>query len=224
MICPSCDEEYLPDLTKGFVRWIVEESQRQGKRLFKGNVKTEASASRYDLCKDVNFKYDARDCKFIPGLQSSFAKEGFFTPVFFDKKVLHKYLSFDEYRVDIAGNTYRTIFHKDDWTLNSGINRNGKVFCWLGDLGEIPQKERQYLLSENVDSDHDVASEFYAATREAEFAELSNESQLLKARSEFEALCKSKYGFRVFDHEKEEYAILGELVRPVNWNEKGVIQ
>lgn len=224
LVCSSCGEEYQPNWTKGFVQWIVEESKTRGTTLCKGK-KREAYKIRYELCKDVNFKYDASDCKFIPGLQSGFTKEGFFTPVFFDRKVLHKYLSFDEYRVDIAGNTYGTIFHNDNhWYLSFGINRNGKVFCWLGDLEEkIPQKERQYLLSENIESDHDVASEFYAATREAKFAELSNESALLKARSSFEELCKSKFKFRIFDYEKDEYDILGELIRPVNWNEKGVI-
>jgi hypothetical protein len=87
----------------------------------------------------------------------------------------------------------------------------------------IPQKERHYLLSENIESDHDVASEFYAAQREAEFAELSNESKLLKERTSFEEICKSKFKFKVFDYERNEYEVLGELVRPVNWNEKGII-
>lgn len=224
LVCPSCGTEYNSDWTKiFFIPWIVEESKKRGTKLFKGGMK-KASETRYDLCKDVNFKYDANDCKMIPGLHSQFAKEGFFTPVFFERKVLHKYMSFDEYRVDIAGNTFGTIFHNDDWYLSFGINRNGKVFCWLGDLEEkIPQKERQYLLSENIESDHDVASEFYAATREAEFSELSNESMLLKTRSAFEELCKNKFKLKVFDYEKKEYEILGELVRPVNWNEKGVI-
>lgn len=79
------------------------------------------------------------------------------------------------------------------------------------------------MLSENVDSDHYVASEFYAAMREAKFGELSNESKLLKTRSEFEALCESKYGFRVFNYKKDKYEILGKFVKPINWNEKGVI-
>jgi len=225
LVCLSCGVEYQPDWTKAFIQWIIGESKKRGTKVFKGGRREEASKFRYDLCKNVNFKYDASDCKFIPGLQSGFAKDGFFTPVFFDRKVLHKYMSFDEYRVDIAGNTYGTIFHNnDEWDLSFGINRNGKVFCWLGDLEErIPQKEQQYLLSENIESDHDVASEFYAAQREAEFAELSNESKLLKERSSFEELCKNKFKFRIFDYEKEEYTILGELIRPVNWNEKGVI-
>lgn len=226
LVCPDCKSEYHSDWTKMFyMPSIIGEAKKRGMKLFRGTGLKKASQSRYNLCKDVDFKYDANDCKVIPGLYSQFAKDGFFTPVFFNRKVLHKYMSFDEYRVDIAGNTYGTIFHNEDdgWQLSFGINRNGKVFCWLGDLEDIPKKERHYLLSENIESDHDVASEFYAAQREAEFAELSNESQLLKERSLFEELCKSKFKFRIFDYEKEEYEILGELVRPVSWNEKGVI-
>jgi YgiT-type zinc finger domain-containing protein len=87
LICPSCGEEYLPDRTKELIQWIVAESKRKGIRGVEGSPKSEASASRCDLCKDVNFKYDARDCNYIPGLQSVFVKEGFFTPVFFERKV-----------------------------------------------------------------------------------------------------------------------------------------
>lgn len=225
LVCPSCNNQFNPDLLKMILKQIVAEAKRRGTPLVQSKRKKELSDKRFNLCRDVQFKYDANDCKYIPGLEGPLSEEGFFTPVFFDRKVLHKYLSFDEYRIDIAGNTYGTIFHNDDsWYLSFGINRSGKVFCWLGDLEEkIPQKERHYLLSENVESDHDVASEFYAAQREAVFTELSNESKLLKARSSFEELCKSKFKLRVFDYEKEEYEILGEIVRPVNWNEKGVI-
>jgi YgiT-type zinc finger domain-containing protein len=114
LVCHNCNEEYQPDWTRAFTQWIIEESKKRHTKLFKGERKKETSKVRYDLCKNVNFKYDASDCKFIPGLQSGFAKDGFFTPVFFDRRVLHKYLSFDEYRVDIAGNTYGTIFHNEN--------------------------------------------------------------------------------------------------------------
>ncbi len=222
LVCPSCKSEFQPDWTKLFIMWIVEESDKRGTKEFRGTKKK--NTVRYDICPELNFKYDSDDCKIIPGLQSDFAKEGFFTPVFFDRKVLHKYLSFDEYTVDIAGNTYGTIHYENGHYLSYGINRNGKLFCWLGDIEEkVPEKERQYLLSENIESDHDVASEFYAAQREAEFADLSNESVLLQERSRLEQLCNSKDKFKIFDYAKDKYELLGELIRPVAWNEKGVI-
>lgn len=222
LVCTTCKKEFQPDWTKGFLRYIVDESKKKGTIEFRGNRKKERSSMRYDFCNEANFKYDANDRKFIPGLESGFAKEGFFTPIFFNRKVLHKYIEFDEYRVEIAGNTYGTIYH-DDWDLSFGINRNGKLFVWLGDLDEIPVKEQQYLLSENIESDHDVGSEFYAAQREAEFAELSNENKLLKERLAFEQACNGKFSLKIFQYEKDIYDILEDLVRPVNWNDKGVI-
>ena len=223
LICPSCKSKFQPDWTKFFIMWIVEKSKKSRTTVFQGTKKAKNGTIRYDICPELNFKYDSNDCKIIPGLESQFAKEGFFTPVFFDRKVLHKYLSFDEYEVQIAGNTYGTIYFKDGDDLSYGINRNGKLFCWLGDIEEnVPEAERYYLLSENIESDHDVASEFYAAQREAKFSELSHESMLLKQRSIFEGVCKNQDDFKIFDYEKDEYELLGEIIRPVNWNEKGV--
>lgn len=221
LVCSSCTSEYQPDWTKFFILWIVEESKKRGVKEFRGTKKK--GDFHYDICPDLNFKYDSNDCNVIPGLQSDFAKEGFFTPVFFNRRVLHKYLSFDEYRVDIAGNTYGTIYFPDGNYLSYGINRNGKMFCWLGDIEEkVPENERQYLLSENIESDHDVASEFYAAQREAEFADYSNENTLLNERSAFDQFWNGQYSSKIFRYDKNIYDILDDLVRPVNWNKKGV--
>jgi len=224
LACPGCGEEYQTDWAKlAFIPWAIEEAKKRGKPEFRGGMKR-ASQRRYDICKDLNFKYDANDCKCIPGLQLQLAKEGFFTPVFFNRKVLHKYLSFDEYRVDIAGNTHGTIFFPDERSLSYGINRNGKMFCWLGDIeDEVPENERLYLLSENIESDHDVASELYASNIEAKFADYSNEHKLLNARSAFDQAWNDKYSSKIFRYEKNIYYILEDLTRPVNWNKKGVI-
>lgn len=222
LVCPSCKNEYQPDWTKIFIMWIIDESKKRGTKEFKGTKKK--GDFRYDICPELNFKYDSNDCNVIPGLQSTFAKEGFFTPVYFNRRVLHKYLSFDEYRIDIAGNTYGTIHFPDGNYLSYGINRNGNVFCWLGDIEEkVPEKERLYLLSENIDSDHDVASEFYAATREAEFADYSNESRLLNERSAFDQFWNDEYSSKIFRYTKNIYDILEDLIRPVNWNKQGVM-
>ena len=223
LVCPSCKSEFQPDWTKIHIMWIIEESKKRKTTRFEGTKRAKNGTVRYDICPELNFKYDSNDCKIIPGLEPHLAKKGFFTPVFFDKKVLHKYLSFDEYEVHVAGNTYGTIYFKDGNYLSYGINRNGKLFCWLGDIEEVvPEAERHYLLSENVESDHDVASEFYAAQIEAEFTELSYESMLLEQRLTFEVICKNKDNFKIFDYEKDEYELLEEMTRPVNWNEKGI--
>lgn len=223
LVCPNCKEEYKPDCVKTFIQILVKGVKKQNKRLFEVDMK-ERRQLRYDICEEFKFKYDANDWKCIPGLSGQLSKEGFFTPVFFDKKVLDKYLNFDEYGVQDTGNTYGTIFFKDKGDLSYGINRNGKLFCWLGDIEEnVPEDECHYLRSKNIESDHDVGSEFYAAQIEAKFTELSNESVLLEQRSAFEDACKHKDKFKIFNYEDDEYELLGEIIRPVNWNKKGVI-
>lgn len=223
LVCFNCKKIYPPDWTMEFIRQIVRGSKKRGTNEFRAE-KNKASQRRYDICKNINFKYDAMDCKCIPGLHGALAKDGFFTPVFFNREVLHKYISFDKYGITIHGNTYGTIFFEDENCLSFGINRNKKIFCWLGDIEEnVPQSEMFYLLSENIESDHDVASEFYAGQIEAEFAEYSDENKLLNQRNNFDQSWKAKYSSKIFRYEKNIYELLDNLVRPVNWNKSGVM-
>ena len=224
LICPNCNATYQTDWAKYyFIPWIIRNSNERRTDTFYGTM-SKAAQNRYNICKKLNFKYDANDCKCIPGLNLGLTKKGFFTPIFFDRKVLHKYLCFDEYRVDIAGNTYGTIFFPDGNYLSYGINRNRKVFCWLGDIEDkVSEDEQYYLRSYNIESDHDIASEFYAAQLEAEFADYSNEHRLLNSRREFDKCWNNKYSSRIFRHEQDIHEILENLKRPVNWNKEGIL-
>ncbi len=219
LVCHDCQEEYPID---GIICSIIDVCKKNNRTSFDFKLQ-KSSNPRYEICKELKFRYDPNDCLFIPGLNGQLCKKGFFTPVFFDKKILHKYLCFNEYEIHVAGNTYGTIFFQDEQSLDYGINRNDKVFCWLGDLEDIPQNEKYYLRSENIPSDHDVGSEFYAGQIEAEFSDLSNENKLLKQRNKFGKSCKDHDCFQIFDYEKNDYEFLGKLLRPVNWNEQGVI-
>lgn len=220
LVCPSCTSRYTPDPLKIILEQIAAEAKRRHTPLVRTRRKKEVSQARFNFCRDVELKYDANDCKYIPGLVG-LANEGFLTPVYFNKRVLHKYMEFDEYRIDISSNTYGTILHKD-WQLSFGLNRNKKLFAWLGDLDTLPLNEQQYFLSENIESDHDVASEFYSAQREAVFTDIANENRLLQERSNLDHEC-SKIGVKLFRYNKDITEILGNLIRPVNWNPKGVI-
>jgi uncharacterized C2H2 Zn-finger protein len=123
LICPSCGTEFQPDRTKGLIDYVVSKAKEKGSTEHRGTRKTSAINKRYDFCKDVNFIYDATDCQYIPGLWRNIGKEGLLTPVFFNRRVLHKFLSFDEYFVDIASDTYGTIYHPSGY-ISFGVNRN----------------------------------------------------------------------------------------------------
>ncbi|MNC64301.1 hypothetical protein D3C75_1144890 [compost metagenome] len=42
-----------------------------------------------------------------------------------------------------------------------GINQRGSVIMWLGDIVGLPEQEKMYLYSENIDPQHDLHSDFY---------------------------------------------------------------
>lgn len=85
---------------------------------------------------DLNFIYDSQDYYYIPGLFRSW-DEGFLCPVFFDKDVLLYYNTHSDYRVIFSSYSRVHILDKEDNSIirhGFGINRNGKIICWLGDL------------------------------------------------------------------------------------------
>ena len=221
LICPTCNTKYYPYFSKIYLMGIVRIAKEKNKTLFKGKI---PNVPKYDICSKFDFKYDPLDCKTIPGLSGGLSKEGFFTPVFFNRKVLDKYLNFDGYRVDIAGNTYGTIHFLNGEDISYGINRNNKMFCWLGDIEKnVPENECHYLLSENISSDHDIASEFYAGQIECKFANYSNEHYLLNQKNKFEQHWNKIYNTSIFKPDETLYELLEELKAPVNWNKKSIL-
>lgn len=131
----------------------------------------------------VPFLYDPDDYFYIPGLHRPF-DVGFLTPVFFKREVLLKYDNSPSYRVQFASTTYGTIYTGEEY-ISFGINKNGLVVMWLGDIAKMPESEQYYLRSENVASDHSIGSEFYEGQIECVFTEVSREDRLFKARSAF---------------------------------------
>jgi hypothetical protein len=80
----------------------------------------------------VPFLYDPDDYYYIPGLERTFSV-GFLTPVFFDKEVLLKYDASPTCQVKFASPTYGTI-DGESFSISFGINKNGRVVMWLGDI------------------------------------------------------------------------------------------
>ncbi|MGB7077828.1 MAG: hypothetical protein WBD53_11625, partial [Xanthobacteraceae bacterium] len=121
---------------------------------------------------------------------------GFLTPVFFNKAVLLKYDALPNYEVKFASPTYGTIYG-EDFHVSFGINKNGKVIMWLGDLAELAEPEQYYLRSENVPSDHSIASEFYDGQIDVKFTDRTAEDELFRLRSEFVSAASNKLGVKI---------------------------
>lgn len=93
----------------------------------------------------------------------------YLTPVYFNRQVLTRYLYDSRFTCEFASETYGTVYGPD-FDISFGINRNGSVVAWLGDLQErIPVRERFYWLVENKKPDGDAESEFYDAQIHARF-------------------------------------------------------
>lgn len=177
-------------------------------------------AKRYSFCEKFDFKYSQIDHEFIPGLTRPW-DDGFLTPVFFNMAVLNKYSQDPRYRLDLFSETYGTILAQE-WTISFGINRGKKVMMWLGDIASLPEEEQYFLRSENVDSDHDLHSEFYEAQIDVEPSPPSKQHDLLHQRKALNDLFNSKFGDGLFVLEGEVAGVIANLMRPVFWEEKHV--
>lgn len=211
LVCPSCTSTYLPDRS----RFAVIELHRQAltKKSNLVTVKRNKTARDFGFT-NVPFQYDSDDYHYIPGLSREF-DEGFLTPVFFNKEVLIKYDVHPSYRVTFASRTYGSIRQGSDFDIPFGINRNGRLVMWLGDIARLPENEQFYLRSENIPSDHSIGSEFYDGQIEAIFTDRPPEDQLFEQRSLFLEAGYSRFGEKLAHLENEVLDLAISIRRPV---------
>jgi hypothetical protein len=187
--CEKCVRDYLPDNSRFAIIKIHEQAVTQSSPSVRVNRKK--IATTFNLT-DVPFIYDADDYYYIPGLERPW-NDGFLTPVFFNKAVLLKYDTAPNYRVTSTSATYGAIV-AEDFSIPFGINKNGAVVAWLGDIARLPKSEQFYLRSENRPSDHSLGSEFYDAQIECIYTRPSRENQLIADRSAFIEACFKRFG------------------------------
>jgi len=122
----------------------------------------------------------------------------FLTPVYFNKQVLTRYLYDSRFSCEFASETYGTV-NGPDFDISFGINRNGSVIAWLGDLQErIPIRERFYWLVENKQPENEVASEFYDAQIDAQFTPPPAAIRCLNKLAKLSALFHQKFGVHLY--------------------------
>jgi hypothetical protein len=122
----------------------------------------------------------------------------FLTPVYFNKQVLTRYLYDSRFSCEFASETYGTV-NGPDFDISFGINKNGSVIAWLGDLQErIPIRERFYWLVENKQPENEVASEFYDAQIDAQFTPPPGAIRCLNKLAKLNALFHQKIGVHLY--------------------------
>ncbi|MFA6348313.1 MAG: hypothetical protein WCX30_02665 [Candidatus Paceibacterota bacterium] len=147
----------------------------------------------------MELKYSIEDYENIPGLYREWDKNNpFLLPVFFQKECLINFFYNPIYKCELFSETYGDVSN-EKFTIPFGINRNNKVFFWLGDLKELPEKELSLLAPFNIESDHDIVSEFYDAQINANFTDPIKEVNLLLQKN----LINKKFGMSVFANSEE---------------------
>jgi len=216
LTCQGCQKNYLPDDS----RFAVIRLHEQAIKNTSDSVKVTRNKTNQNFGFGVvPFVYDSDDYKYIPGLKRP-GDEGFLTPVFFNREVLLKYDSSPTYRLSFSSTTYGKIRRGDDFSMPFGLNNNGKIIMWLGDIARLPEAEQYYLRSENIESDHSIGSEFYDGQIECVFTDLSKEDELFKARSEFLEACFNKFGVKVAHLDDEVFGLSVSFNTPIVDTEK----
>lgn len=217
LVCPTCSQTYFTPRTLVLLAYTAKEAHaRNSSVVINSKI---ANRTRFNYCQQIDFKYDATDYSHIPGLARP-QMNGALTPIFFKKKVLQYFRSDPSYRIEHISDTYGTIYC-DKWYISYGVTRNDKVICWLYDLDELDEDVQLLFKSCNIESDHDIASDFYAAQINAIFTSLTPAYKLFTQIKSINQLTKDKFDIELFkepDFNRQESAS-----RPIFWNKDNVL-
>ena len=129
---------------------------------------------------------------------------------------------YQEYELELKSGSYYTLWKKEEesFAISFGINGNQRVIMWLGDILELPEKEQYYLLAYNVESDHNLKSEFYNAQILVEWGSESKEGNIFKIISQINKKIKEKYSVNLTTLEKETLFYYSQLHIPIKNTKK----
>lgn len=215
LYCSSCGQSFWPDHTRLALIHLWKRAKDNNQESIQSTRRKRDDDFGYTK---VQFVYDPDDYYYIPGLTRK-DSPGFLTPVFFNKRVLTKFDSLDDYRLRFASRTYGGIY-TEDYAIDFGINKNEKLVMWLGDIANLPESEQYYLRSENVPSDHCIGSEFYDGQIECIFTDLTGEDTLIHERSEFLDAARQHFGLSLSHLDDETLQAIEEFSPPVHFSIK----
>lgn len=121
----------------------------------------------------------------------------FLTPVYFNRQVLTRYMYDSRFNCEFASETYGTVYGPE-FSIAFGINRNGTVISWLGDLTDLPIREQYYWFVENKEPENEIASEFYEAQVFSKFTPQPAVIQCLNAVSKLNSMFHRRYEVHLY--------------------------
>ena len=221
--CTKCGSTCLPMHSKqmidGCYKIMLKESHYEGIQKYRGYKK------EFNYCENKDFLYDHRDYYNIPGLcfDEEHSTEGFLTPVYFSNKVLLYFLNDPEYHVKLGSETYGYFELSGEWGVPFGINRNGKVVFWLGDLSYLDSKTLDIMRPHNTESDHQlIDSEFYMAQMCCVWSEPNKETSICHQKEQLFKGIESNYGISLFHLDDEIGLQIEAYQKPVFFTQKTI--
>lgn len=221
--CIQCGTKYLCQYSKKMVGGCYKTMLDYEK--FEGEFKSKEYRKRYNYCSDMDFIYDHRDYESIPGLciDEEHSEEGFLTPVYFTKKSLIYFMHDPDYILDLHSETYGYLKYKYEWVVPFGINRNGKVVFWLGDLDSMDRQTLSILKPHNVESDHNlVDSEFYASQMCCTWSNPNKELCICYKKNELFDNIYKIYGLSLYHLKEEIKEQMDSFQKPIVFTEKSI--
>lgn len=161
LINETSGEIYFPTPAVAIIDNYVSEALDKGRKEIKINQLARFNRGKLEAGKNTSFKYSPVEHFFIPGLIRDIPSDGYLTPVYFDKNVLIKFEHAGDYELERQTATAGRIKRSAGYEVPYGINKNGNVIMWLGDIVKLPSRELMYLYSENIDPQYDLHSDFY---------------------------------------------------------------
>jgi hypothetical protein len=218
LFCGKCRTWALPGNLRNLISETIDYAKT--KKTFVANFNPEGGRSEVNYAGYPSFKFSSMDYMFYPGLWRP-QQDGYLTPIFFRRRVLLRYQSDPTYDLHFVSNSYGTVVIPSGHKIPFGINRQGLLVMWLGDISALPDDEISYLKSENVDSDHELASDFYRGQIDVEYAYQSSERTLLELHKELSERFQKDFGTRLSHYDSEQILeTLKSFAEPALWTQK----
>lgn len=225
--CKSCGELAFTRYSQEMIFHIEEELKKRPDKIVV--CKPSNYKGRFHFCEDIDFEYDHRDYKSVPGLLTPMSDNGSLQPVYFKKDALLYFFYSPEYYVNIFSESYgeleRLVPVKEDtdekWSVPFGFNTKGNLVFWLCDLDSMDYQTRAILKPFNVPSDHLlIDSDFYRAQIKVIWSEPIQEQKIILNKKAFMKNVEKIYGIKInhLDEECDDYA--KKAVKPIVYTEK----
>lgn len=138
----------------------------------------------------------------------------FLTPFYFKIKLLDRYLKDDDYFINWYTETTGSIGHYDKWDIKFGINKNGNIQVWYGDLEQIPNNEQARFFADKV-NDTKPSFNFIRAELMCAPANIPHLTNIFHLRESINKNFHEKFNSALFLDKENSQELFTKICRPL---------